>query len=161
MIEASIAGNSKALPLIREHLNWFNYNKYIPLFLPPDDDANTVPPFAGSDFGHQIYLIYQGIIHNTRMALTSLGTKRDVELVKTLYQEDWWLPQLISRNVTAVWERYWFPHNYEIAAFNAYLDMYVLTGNVTYLEAMFGAWNLFMDVFFFSYFIFLNLIVNF
>ncbi len=38
-----------------------------------------------------------------------------------------------------------FPHNYEVTAFEAYLDMYVLTGNSTYLEAMHGAWDLFMQ----------------
>ena len=44
LIEASIGGNTKALPLIREHLNWFNNNTYIPLFLPaasgPSDRPN-------------------------------------------------------------------------------------------------------------------------
>jgi hypothetical protein len=44
LIEASIGGNAKALPLIRGHLNWFNNNTHIPLFLPtvsgPSDKPN-------------------------------------------------------------------------------------------------------------------------
>jgi hypothetical protein len=33
------------------------------------------------------------------------------------------------------------------AAFEAYLDMYSLTGNVTYLTAIQGAWEMFRDSF--------------
>lgn len=31
------------------------------------------------DHGHKIYLIYQGIIHNTRVALSSVGQQQDVD----------------------------------------------------------------------------------
>src|SRR4051794_29962533 len=65
-------------------------SEYLPEFLPPDDGPPK-PATWGSERGHQIYLIYQGIIHQTRMAASPLGRKRDVELVQTLYQEDWWL----------------------------------------------------------------------
>lgn len=39
-------------------------------------------------------LIKQGIIHNTRLAMSSVGSKRDVEVVANLYQETWWLHQV-------------------------------------------------------------------
>ena len=34
MLEAHIAGNPAALPLIRRHLNWFNNHSFLPLMLP-------------------------------------------------------------------------------------------------------------------------------
>ena len=34
--------------------------------------------------GHSIYLIYQGMIHNTRMALSEVGKQRDVDVVTEL-----------------------------------------------------------------------------
>ena len=36
-------------------------------------------------------------------------------------------------------------HNYEITAFEAYLDMYILTGDQLYMDAMEGAWGMFRD----------------
>ena len=56
MLEASIAGNTIALPLIRAHLNWFNNNTYLPLFLPPIGgaeswDPNFYPNPYGNEFG--------------------------------------------------------------------------------------------------------------
>src|SRR4051812_41899437 len=72
-------------------------------------------------------------------------------------QEDWWLLELAARNLSAIWRRQWFPvcylslaccrdvekrphvqDNYEITAFEAYLDLYVITGNETYLDAIRG-----------------------
>ena len=85
----------------------------------------------------------EGMIHNTQMALSELGTKRDVAVVRELYQEDWWLRALIAGDPDAIWRRHWYPHNYEVTAFEAYLDMYVLTGNTTYIDAVKGAWRLF------------------
>jgi hypothetical protein len=30
---------------------------------------------------------------------------------------------LIERNTSGIWQKHWFPHNYEVTAFEAYLDM--------------------------------------
>jgi hypothetical protein len=54
------------------------------------------------------------MIHNTRLAMSSVGTQQDYQLVQDLMQEDWWLQQLIARNLSAIWRRNWFPHNYEV-----------------------------------------------
>lgn len=142
LIEAAIAGHARALDIIRAHLDWFNYCEYLPEFLPADDFTWPQPvPDIGT--GHQVYLIYQGMIHNTRLAAqTPRGRRRDVELIETLYQEDWWLRELLAGNKTAIWRRM-YPHNYEVTAFEAYLDMYLLTGNQTYLNATLSAWELF------------------
>ena len=104
-------------------------------------------PIYGANTGHQIYLISQGIIHHTLMALSELGKQRDIDVVKTLYQEDEWLAGLSSRNLTSIWQKRWFPHNYEVTAFEAYMDMYIMTGNRTYLDAVTGAWEMFRSSF--------------
>jgi len=44
LLEASTAGNHKALPLIRGHLDWFNNNTYLPLFLPPAGGPPSFKP---------------------------------------------------------------------------------------------------------------------
>ena len=44
LLEASTAGNHKALPLIRGHLDWFNNNSFIPLFLPPAGGPASYEP---------------------------------------------------------------------------------------------------------------------
>jgi hypothetical protein len=117
LLEASISGHSAALPLIRNHMNWFNYNDELPLFLPPDPPGVFVVP-DDIQPPHQLYLPYQGIIPHTAIAQTSVGLKRDVEIVAQLYQDDWWLRDLQSRNATALWHRK-YPHNYEVTAFEA------------------------------------------
>jgi len=169
LITAHKAGNPLALQLIRDHLNWFNNNTYLPLFLPPSGGAETwdpafypIPPGypnvtgnPDSDWNsacspyclnhHYIYLQYQGMIKHTQMALTEMGTFEDINIVQNLYQEDWWLRELIAENESAIWLRHWYPHNYELTAFEAYLDLYTLTGNTTYLDAVLGGWKMFTD----------------
>lgn len=55
--------------------------------MPPDRTIDSdVPPMYGANTGHQIYLISQGIIHHSRMATSSVGTQRDVDVIATLYQ---------------------------------------------------------------------------
>eukprot|EP00045_Choanoeca_perplexa_P013179 m.147592 g.147592 ORF g.147592 m.147592 type:complete len:838 (+) comp16266_c0_seq1:111-2624(+) len=144
LLEAAIAGNSKALPLLRQHFNWFNNCTYLPQYLPPDDRPSAMHEYP-TPSGHGIYLIYQGMIHNTRLALSPVGTEQDYQLVQTLMQEDWWLRELIARNLSAIWRRNWFPHNYEVTALEAYMDLYLLTGNRTYLDAVQGAYAMFKE----------------
>jgi len=50
--------------------------------------------------------------------------------------------QLAARNLSAIWQRHYYPHNYEITAFEAYFDMYMLTGQPLYLSAVEGAWEM-------------------
>ena len=182
MLEAHIAGNPAALPLIRRHLNWYNNHSFLPLMLPtlggpasldpskptPDgfpagtgaEDAagygggfrgdgcslggvtNSQPPGFCINH-HLLYLSYQGMIKHTRMALTPLGTAADVRTA-LLYAEDWWLDRLAARDPAAIWQRRFYPHNYENTAFEAYVEMYVLTGDLKYIDGVLGAWDLMM-----------------
>jgi DUF1680 family protein len=152
LLEAHAAGQPLALSTLRKHFDWFNYaNDLLAQFLPPCSGPGT-PGGAWSgcsaqarDHGHSIYLIKQGIIHNTRLATSEVGTNRDVQVVAELYQETWWLEQLANFSLDSIWQRHYYPHNYEITAFEAYLDMYVLTGEQLYMNAMEGAWGMFRD----------------
>ena len=74
-----------ALQTLRRHFDWFNYaGDILAQFLPPCSGPGTPNgPWSGCsaqahDHGHSIYLIKQGIIHNTRLASSSRGTNRDV-----------------------------------------------------------------------------------
>lgn len=68
LLEAAISGDPDAPPLLRAHFDWFNAAENLPLFLPPAPQGRL--PFgithAQFDHGHEIYLIYQGMIHNSR-----------------------------------------------------------------------------------------------
>ena len=150
LLEANVAasdGTGAALRLARGMLDWFSStgtNPLLPEFMPPDrTHVADVPPVFGATTGHQIYLISQGIIHHSRVALSAAGRQRDVDVIATLYQEDEWLAALAARDDKAVWQKRWFPHNYEVTAFEAYFDMWVLTGNATYKAAIDGAWEMF------------------
>ena len=116
-LEAHIAGNPKALGMIRAHMNIFNNHSLLPTFLPPDGGnwpwqvpAGPWPPginnktsYTGSTLtGHTIYLIVQGLIHSTRMALSEAGTQADVDLLESIYIEPWWLQALAARDVTVI-----------------------------------------------------------
>lgn len=159
-LEAHIAGNPKALRMIRAHMNVFNNHSLIPSFLPPDGGnwpwavpAGPFPPginnktsYTGSTLtGHTIYLIVQGLIHSTRMALSPVGTRADVALLENLYIEPWWLEALAARDVTVISHKLYDAHNYQLTGIEAYLDLYVLTGKQLYLDAVMGAWQLHRD----------------
>jgi DUF1680 family protein len=153
LLEAAISGETDALHLLRDHMNWFNSAENLPLFLPPalpagtgpffDSNGNSVRGSVQFDHGHTIYLIYQGIIHNSRVALSAVGQQQDVDTIANQYQEDWWLRELAARNLSAVWLRAYYPHNYEITALEAYMDMYQLTGDGKYLAAVDGFHEMF------------------
>ena len=133
LIDASIAGNKKSLKLVRGQLDWFN--KW-PGIIKVVDNKN------GYIAGH--WIPYQGMISSTRMYLSPLGKKDDIDLIFNHYQEDWWLDQLISKDDNAIYNR---PdaHGYEITAFEAYLDLYRITGEKKYLEAVLCAWEMLRD----------------
>jgi hypothetical protein len=86
-----------------------------------------------------IYMQEQGTIKHTLMAQSAAGTQADVDVARTLYEEGWWLTALIAGDLTAIYHRQFFSHNYEVTSFEAMADLYVLTGNVTYLDASLSA----------------------
>jgi hypothetical protein len=74
-------------------------------------------------------------------ALDDDGAQADI--VESLYLEQWWLHALLNNDTYhAIWRRQFFSHNYEVTAFEAILDLYVLTGNRTYYQAVINAWHM-------------------
>eukprot|EP00041_Stephanoeca_diplocostata_P036289 m.1317491 g.1317491 ORF g.1317491 m.1317491 type:complete len:820 (+) comp24840_c0_seq35:130-2589(+) len=174
LLEAATSGNDKALTVLRRHFDWFNHaTTKLPFFLPPrggnegvgsdhgpfpcvknrhpnketcstDDVAFDTPQM---DNGHLVYLIYQGIIHNTRVALSPVGVQEDYKIAQSRYAEDWWLEQLAARNSSAIWLRSFYPHNYEITAIEAYMDLYQITGEERYVNAVDGFYDMFREDF--------------
>lgn len=53
-------------------------------------------------------------MYNSRLALSAVGQQQDVDTIAKQYQENWWLRELATRNLSAVWLRSYYPHNYEI-----------------------------------------------
>ena len=133
LIDASLAGNSQALPLIRGYLDWFNHCEYLSKVA--DKNRGYVP---------DRYIPYQGMISSTRMYLSPLGKLDDLNVILKYYQEDWWLDQLLANDNRAIYDR---PeaHCYEITAFEAYLDLYRITGDIKYLQAVLNAWHMLRD----------------
>jgi DUF1680 family protein len=124
LIEASLAGNPKALPLIRAGHDWFNRCPYLP----------DLP---------KVQLWYQGHIAGTRMYFTALGKPEDLQVAERYYVVDEWMHRLAARDPQAIWaDGLRDPHCYLITAFEAYLDHYLATGDRRYLEAVEGAWEM-------------------
>ncbi|HYK88315.1 MAG TPA: beta-L-arabinofuranosidase domain-containing protein [Acidobacteriota bacterium] len=133
LIDTAVAGNGRALQLIREHLDWFNHCEYLSQVV--DKKRGFIPDH---------WIPYQGMISSTRMYLSPLGKADDLNLILDHYQEDWWLEQLLAGDDKAIYDR---PesHCYEITAFEAYLDLYRITGEVKYLQAVLNAWEMLRD----------------
>lgn len=130
LIDASEAGNPQALALIRGQLSWFNHSEY---------PSKVVDAKRGYVPDH--WIPYQGMISSTRMYLSPMGLADDLNLILKHYQEDWWLEQLLAKDDRSIYNR---PesHCYEITAFEAYLDMYRITGDMKYLQAVLNAWEM-------------------
>jgi len=133
LIDASVAGNPQALPLIRGYLDWFNHSGF---------PAKVADKLHGYSPDH--YIPYQGMISSTLMYLSPLGKLDDLNVILKYYQEDWWLDQLLATDDRAIYDR---PesHCYEITAFEAYLDLYRITGDMKYLQAVLNAWKMLRD----------------
>jgi hypothetical protein len=152
LLDAHGAGIENALETARIGVSYFNNHTQLPFFLPQNGGPNPILPFPsgfnnvtrggyGQPSGHMIYIEYQGMISHTLMALTEVGTQADIDIISDHYSEQWWLKALLANDTfNGIHHRQFFSHNYEITAYEAYLDMYVLTGNTTYLQAMRNAW---------------------
>ncbi len=90
----------------------------------------------------RVLICSAGTIKHTLMAMSPAGTAADVDIARGLYEEDWWLRALIAGDLTAIWHRQFFAHNYEVTSFEAMADLYLLTGNATYLDAVMSAWKM-------------------
>jgi hypothetical protein len=128
LLEAAYSGNEKALPMLRGYYDWFNEQSFLPLML------------RGAIQGGQ------GMIANTRVATSPVGEPADVQVIQRYFQEDVWLAGLARREKEQIWQYpYDRPHCYLLTNLEAYLDMYLITGNQLYYDAVLGAWELYRD----------------
>ena len=126
LLEAANSGNAKALPLLRGYYDWFNRQAFLPQML------------RGVIQGGQ------GMIANTRVATSPVGKPADAQVIQRYYQEDRWLQGLARREPEQVWQYpYDRPHCYLLTNLEAYLDMYLITGDTRYRDAVLGAWELY------------------
>jgi uncharacterized protein len=128
LLEAGYGGNPKAFGLLRGNYDWFNQCEYLPKLL------------RGAVQGGQ------GMIANTRMSLSPVGTPKDAQVIQQYFQENFWLQHLARQEQEAVWQYpYDRPHCYLLTNLEAYADLYTATGDPRYREAVLGGWNLYRD----------------
>lgn len=126
LLEAAYAGNGKALPLLRGNYDWFNQQSFLPDML------------RGAIQGGQ------GMIANTRVSLSPIGKPADAQVIQRYYQETAWLAGLARREKEQVWQYpYDRPHCYLLTNIEAYMDLYLVTGDKRYFDAAEGAWELY------------------
>lgn len=126
LLEAAYAGNPKALPLLRGYYDWFNDQPFLPEML------------RGAIQGGQ------GMVGNTRVALSPVGKSADAQVIQRYYQENAWLDGLARKQPEQIWQYpYDRPHCYLLTNIEAYLDMYLLTGEKRYFDAAHGAWEMY------------------
>ena len=126
LLEAAYSGNPKALPLLRGYYDWFNKQPFLPDML------------RGAIQGGQ------GMVANTRVSTSPVGKPADAQVIQRYYQEDGWLAGLAKEDKEQVWQYpYDRPHCYLLTNLEAYMDMYLITGDRRYFNAVLGAWELY------------------
>jgi DUF1680 family protein len=126
LLEAAYAGNRKALPMLRGYYDWFNRQPFLPEML------------RGAIQGGQ------GMVANTRMGRSAVGKPDDAQVIQQYYEEKAWLQGLAKREKEQIWQYpYDRPHCYLLTILEAYLDMYLITGDPRYYDAVLGAWELY------------------
>ena len=92
----------------------------------------------------ELHLSYQGMIADMEMALSELGKEEDWQKSAALYTIPSWVKELIAGETKTIWQR---PndgaHGYELNAMIAYLELYQLSGEEKYLQAVLSAWDMF------------------
>ena len=128
LIEAGLGGNKKALTLVRNFQNWFESSPFLPEMLKRCKQG------------------VQGTIPMTRTYFSPVGRPEDIYTTQRYFQLDHWMEDLAKRDPKAIYQfPYDRPHNYLITTFEAYMDLYLATGDKRYLEAVQGGYDLFHD----------------
>lgn len=109
LLAAGYSGNNKAFEIARKFGDWFNHLKELPQI----KDMN---------------LGFQGILANTELFLSPVGTDEDLEVAQKYYREDWWLQLLKEKDHTAICRHPNHPHGTVLTALEGYLDIYRITG---------------------------------
>lgn len=86
----------------------------------------------------------QGMVANTLMVLSPVGTTRDANLIQQYFQMNLWRDGLAARDPSMICQ-YPYDHPYTYLSINmeAYADLYLLTGDQWYYDILLGYWELF------------------
>lgn len=127
LLEAAYAGNAKALPLLRGYYDWFN------------DQTKILPELLrGAVQGGQ------GMIANTRVSLSPVGKPADAQVIQRYFEEPAFLAGIARKEERQIWQYpYDRPHCYLLTNLEAYLDLYLATGEPRYYDSVLGAWELY------------------
>jgi len=127
LLAAGAAGNEKAYGMARRMGDWFNKCDCLP-------------------YVKDLNLGFQGILANTELYRSPVGTEQDLQIAQTYYREDWWLEQLIRREQRAIYKHPGdHPHSTLLTTLEAILDMYRVTGEKKLLQAVQGALEMYKD----------------
>jgi DUF1680 family protein len=127
LLEAAYSGNPKALPLLRGYYDWFNQQTAI---LPE--------LLRGAVQGGQ------GMIADTRVGLSPAGRPADMQVIQRYFEEPAFLQGIAAKDEKQIWQYpYDRPHCYLLTNLEAYLDLYLATGEQRYYDAIRGAWEMY------------------
>jgi DUF1680 family protein len=127
LIEAGYAGRADAFQLLRGNYDWF------------DRQSGVLPDLLrGAVQGGQ------GMIANTRVYFTPAGKPEDMQVIQRYYLEDKWLESLARGEKEAIWQYpYDRPHCYLLTNLEAYLDLYLATGDRRIHDGVKAAWEMY------------------
>lgn len=118
LLDAGYAGNKRAFELARGMGDFFNRCGLLPYV----KDMN---------------LGFQGILANTRLYHSPVGTQEDIDTAISAYEEEWWLKQLIAGDHRAIYAHPGnHPHSTLLTTLEGYFDLYRATGKQLYLDAV-------------------------
>lgn len=128
LIEAGYAGNEQAFRLLRGFYDWFDSCPFLPELMRRGRQG------------------VQGMIPITRTYFTPVGRPEEIYTAQRYYQENYWINSLAAMRPEAIWKYpYDRPHNYLVTTLEAYMDLYLATGEERYMRAVEGAWRMIHD----------------
>lgn len=128
LIDAGLAGNKQAFPLLRGFYDYMDKSPFLREML------------------RRCCQGAQGVIPFTRTYFSPVGKPEDLKVVMRYFQQNFLIDGLARRDADVVWRYpYEQPHNYFLTYIEPYFDLYRATGAKKYLDAMLGAWDLFHD----------------
>ena len=124
-----LSRDKKAWDMLRKWQDWFNSCPDLPVI-------------------KYLELAFQGIVASTSIYTTPIGKKEDIDVTIEAYEELWRLAQFMRREHDAVHIRKQpgaepHAHGSELEGIEGYLDLYRATGRNYYLDAVFGAYELY------------------
>jgi len=127
LLDAGYAGEDTAFTMARRMTDHFNKSEVLPYV----KDMN---------------LGFQGILASTRMYDAPCGKTEDIEVAQKYYEEDWWLRQLIEKDHRAIYAHPGnHPHSTLLTTLEGYLDLYRVTGEKRYFDAVTSALSMYED----------------